>query len=76
MTLVEKHYNQALDRMTGRQRVERTLSLFSAIREMLRLQIVRESAGLSEREISIKIAQTLYLSDKGALALIAKARAS
>ena len=39
MSLVEEKYNEALDRMTGRQRVERTLSLFGSICEMLTLQI-------------------------------------
>jgi hypothetical protein len=72
MSLVEEKYNQALDRMTGRQRVERTLSLFGSICEMLTLQVSREFANLSDRETRRKVAEQLYLSDKGAQELLKK----
>jgi hypothetical protein len=74
MSLVEEKYNQALDRMTGQQRVERTLSLFGSICEMLKLQVSREFHNLSDRETRIKVAEQLYLSDKGAQELLKKAR--
>ena len=74
MSLVEQKYNEALDRMTGRERVERTFSLFGSICEMLRLQISREFSHLSEREIRRKVAERLYLSDKGALELLKRLR--
>lgn len=74
MSLVEEKYNEALDRMTGRQRVERTLSLFGSICEMLTLQITREFANLSDREKRRKVAERLYLSDKGAQELLKKVR--
>jgi hypothetical protein len=59
MSLVEEKYNQALDRMTGRQRVERTLSLFGSICEMLTLQVSREFANLSDPETRRKVAEQL-----------------
>jgi len=48
MSLVEQKYNEALDRMSGRQRVERAPSLFASICEMLTLQIAREFGDLTE----------------------------
>ena len=70
MTLVEKKYNQSLDRMSGSARLARTLSLFDAAWEMLSLQILRESPTLSEREKRKRIAERLYASDKSTLALL------
>ncbi len=74
MSLVEKKYNEALNKMSGRQRVERTVSLFGPLCEVLALQIAREHGQLSDRETRKKIAERLYLSDKGALALLQKVR--
>lgn len=70
MSLVEKRYNEAIAQMSGKERVERTLSLFDSICEMLVLQISREFTGLNKRELRKKVAQRLYLSDKGALELL------
>ena len=74
MSLVEQKYNEALDQMTGRQRVERTLSLFGSICEMLTLQVSREFGQLDERATRKKVAERLYLSDKGAQELLKKVR--
>ena len=74
MSLIEQKYNEALDQMTGRQRVERTFSLFGSICEMLTLQVKREFGELDERAIRRKVAERLYLSDKGALELLKKVR--
>ena len=76
MSLVEQKYNEALDQMSGRERVERTLSLFGSICEMLTLQISREFGQLSDRAKRKKVAERLYLSDKGAQALLKKVRES
>jgi len=54
MTLVEDRYNQALDQMTGKERVERSLSLFSALYEMLTLQVKRDLGAVSDRKIQKK----------------------
>lgn len=74
MSLVEQKYNEALDRMTGRQRVERSLSLFGSICEMLTLQVSREFGHLSDRAKRKMVAEKLYLSDKGAQELLKKVR--
>jgi hypothetical protein len=74
MSLVEERYNEALDRMTGRERVERTFSLFGSICEMLTLQISRDFANLSNHEKKRKVAEQLYLSDKGTLELLKRVR--
>lgn len=74
MSLVEQKYNQALDQMSGRERVERTLSLFNSVSEMLTLQAQREFPKLSERGLKKKVAERLYLSDPGAQILLKKVR--
>jgi hypothetical protein len=70
MSLIEQKYNEALDRMTGRERVERTFSLFGSMCEMLTLQISREFSNLSDRETRRKVAERLYLLDKGTQELL------
>ena len=74
MSLVELKYNEALDKMSGRERVERTLSLFGSICEMLTLQVSKEFSELTERELRKKVAERLYLSDKGAQELLKRVR--
>ena len=74
MSLVEQKYNAALDKMSGRERVERTLSLFGSICEMLTLQVSKEFSELTERELRKKVAERLYLSDKGAQELLKRVR--
>ncbi len=72
MSLVEQKYNEALDKMSGMERVERTLSLFGSICEMLTLQVSKESCKLNKREVRKKVAEHLYLSDEGAQELLKK----
>ena len=74
MSLVDQKYNEALDNMTGQERVERTFSLFGSICEMLALQVSKEFSALGERELKRKVAERLYLSDKGAQALLKRVR--
>lgn len=74
MSLVEQKYNESLDNMTGRERVERTLSLFGSICEMLTLQVSKEFINLNERELRRKVAERLYLSDKGAQELLKRCK--
>lgn len=74
MSLVEQKYNEALDKMSGRERVERTLSLFGSICEMLTLQVSKEFSELTKRELRKKVAERLYLSDKGAQELLKRVR--
>ncbi len=72
MSMVEQKYNEALDQMTGQQRLQRALSLFESICEMLTLQVSREFGQLNERVARKKVAERLYLSDKGAQELLKK----
>jgi hypothetical protein len=70
MNFIERQYNQALDRLSGRERVERTVSLFGSMCEMLTLQARREFPELGDRELRKKVAERLYLSDVGAQKLL------
>jgi len=73
MSLVERKYNESLDKMSGMQRVERSISLFSSFREMLKIKICEEFKGISGSHLQIKIAERLYISEKNILELIKKA---
>jgi hypothetical protein len=63
MTLVDRAYNQALDEMSGAERLGRTLKLHTSIRDMLALQLMREFPDLSRQELAIRVARRIYLSD-------------
>ena len=70
MSLVEQKYNESLDRMSGKERIERTCSIFRTVREMLSLKASREFPGLTNRQLKKKVAEQLYLSDEKAQILI------
>ena len=70
MTLVEKKYNEALDKMSGMERLARTCSLFDSIYEMISLQVSREFPGIEGRALRCKVAERLYMSDEKTLKLI------
>ncbi len=72
LSVIEQRYNEALDRMTGRQRVERTVSLFGSICEMLSIQVYKEYGNLNSRAVKKKIAERLYIADSQALELLKK----
>ena len=74
MTLIDLKYNQALDEMSGSERVARTLSLFDSVKEMLSLQVRRDFSLISEREKKVKVAEYLYISDKATLELLKMVR--
>jgi len=74
MSLVESRYNEVLDRMSGRERVERTASLFGSLCSMLTLQIRRENPEISERLLRLKVAERLYLSDQNTQNLLCRVR--
>lgn len=63
MNLIEQLYTQNLNSMTGMQKVERTLSLFGTICEMLTFQIKKEFPNDTDREIRKRVAKRLYMSD-------------
>lgn len=70
MSLIETKYNEAIDRMSGKERVERTLSLYNSIYEIVAFQIEKEFPALSERELKRKIAERMYLSDRATQELL------
>lgn len=74
MSLVEQKYNQALDAMSGEERVQRTFGLFASFCEMLTHQLSQEFSLLTKRELKRKVAEKLYLSDKGVQELLKKVR--
>jgi hypothetical protein len=75
MSLVDQKYNEALDKMSGKEKVERTASLFCSICEMLTLQVTKEFPHLPEREVRIRVSERLYMADEGVQQLLRKARA-
>jgi len=72
MTLVENKYNESLNKMSGKQRVERTASLYSSFKEMLAIKVKKEFDGISGLDLQKKVAERLYMSDKNVLDLIAR----
>ncbi len=74
MSLVEQRYNEALDNMTGQERLQRCFSLFGSICEMLALQVSKEFSALGERKLKKKVSELLYLSDNGAQELLKRVR--
>ena len=49
--------------MSGTERVGRTRSLYTSMREMIALQVLREEPGLSSELAGIRIARRMYSSD-------------
>jgi hypothetical protein len=72
MSLVDKQYNQAVNKLSGTDRVEKTISLFGSICEMLTLQLRRQSPNISERELRKAVAKKLYCSNSDTHSLIEK----
>ena len=70
MSAVDLRYESLVDRMTGGERMERTAALYHDIREMLARQVLAESPELSPREVRIRVAKIMYLSDEKAQALL------
>ncbi len=74
MDLIERLYNEHLDRMTGTERVARTCELFDGVVAMLEHQIRQEDPDISEREMRLRTSEILYLNDEGAQRLLRMAR--
>jgi len=70
MSLVERRYNKALDAMTAQQRLERAFGLYDAIRQMLEMSVRRDHPHLSEREVALRVARIMYVSDARAQQLL------
>lgn len=70
----QRLYEDAIDRMSGQERVERALQLFDEFVAMLRHRISTENPGLDERELGFRVAEHLYGDEPAAMRLIAMAR--
>ena len=76
MSLVDREYNLALDRMSGAERLARTRSLYTSAREMIALQVFREEPELSSQLAQIRIARRMYSSDLKTQQLLDKIESS
>ena len=63
MNKIERIYREKIAAMTPQERVMRSISLYNQVHEMLRVKILRESPSLSPRELRLRVAQRMYLTD-------------
>jgi len=63
MNSLESFYRERVGEWTGQQRVARTASLFEEVRAMLYRKIQLSNPSLEEREIRIRVAESLYRTD-------------
>jgi hypothetical protein len=63
VTLVDRTYKEAIERMTGTERLRRTLALHSGIREMLIRHERTALPDLTDRQVAVRVARRMYLSD-------------
>lgn len=68
MSLVDERCNEALDAMTGQQRLERAFGPHDAVRQTLKLSVHRDHPRLSERQVALHVARIMSLSDPRAAA--------
>ena len=68
---VERRYQEALDRLTGLQKMQRVASLWNAGWQMIALQVKQEfGEGISERELRYRVARRMYMDDPKFLDLL------
>ncbi len=67
---VEKRYNQALDRMSGFERIQRTFGMYDFVHQMLELKISAANPDFSARRVKIEVAKRMYLSDPAIQAIL------
>jgi hypothetical protein len=68
---VERRYQEALDRLTGLQKMQRVASLCDAGWQMIALQIKQEfGEEISERELRYRVARRMYMDDPKFLDLL------
>jgi hypothetical protein len=60
---VDRAYNEYLDSLTGTERVERSIAMLNSVVGMLRHQVRRETPGIGDQELNLRVAGILYLSD-------------
>lgn len=70
-SIVERRYQETLDRMTGLQKMQRVASLWQAGWEMVALQVKQEfGEGISERELRYRVARRMHMGDSKFLDLL------
>jgi len=74
MNMVEKLYNEHIDSMTIQERFAQALAIHDGVVMSVRHQILKEAPDLDEYELSLRVAEILYLTDRGAQQLIKMAR--
>ena len=70
MSGVEEQYREAIASWSGLRRVERSADLFSEVREMLARKIVAADPHLAPPEVTRRVAEQLYRSDRETLRLL------
>ena len=72
MNSVEQKYYQAIQQMSGIEKMKRVFSLYHFAHQMIENQVSKKEPNLSEQEKKIRIAERMYSSDKPAMELLNK----
>ena len=70
MDVVEKAYRARMNQLTGLEKVARVADLLAEIRAMLRRRIESAEPHLDELGVQIRIAESLYRTDRLTLRLL------
>ncbi len=70
MTTIEKLYSTALDEQTGQERVLRAFALYDDVCRSLSHQVRLAEPSLSDREVRLRVARVMYLTDPRTQALL------
>lgn len=73
MTFVEERYNQAINQMTGIERLQRVAELHSGIYQMTRFQLQKQYPEIDERQLQMRVAERIYFAEPAVVALLGKA---
>ena len=70
MSTVEQEYQRKIDRLSGKERVARSMAVLQWTRETLARQIVAESGTMRDEQLKWEVARRLYGSDPAIQELI------
>jgi len=73
---IERHYREAIHRMTPAERFERCCALYSSMKQALSLQIASDHPDWSADEVKWHVAKRMYLTDRSAQELLELAKGS
>ena len=74
MSIVDQKYDEALDQMSGPQRVQRTLSIYGSMYRIIAHQVQKESPELSPHDLKRRVAQRMYLTDSAVQELLRRVK--